>query len=142
VSLVLALLFALTAAAPLGAATLHPASGDRIEIQSEPPLEIFPELVMGWVLSYRAPPGYAPIDMPRVAVKLSALAALSLGVALVLPRRRTPYAARAVAAVWRILWIIARKPFDRCAERWASRPRRLNSAPASIPSTSSTVNPL
>ena len=55
------------------------------------------------------------------------------------PRRYAALAARARS--W-MRWIMARNPFDLCADRWSFRPRRASSAGASTRKTSETESPL
>ncbi len=65
-----------------------------------------------------------------------------VGVVKLLPKT-SPYSDELVcSATSRTLWTIARKPFERWADKWSLRPRRPNSAPASTFNTSDTGKPL
>lgn len=66
--------------------------------------------------------------------------------AILPPLRRPPallqsHCARALAAISWILCTIARKPLERCADKWSFKPRRPSSSSALTPNTSSTVRP-
>ena len=69
---------------------------------------------------------------------------LLIGLAFCLRHRSVtqPYALlTTLLARSRTLWIMARRPLDRCADRWSFKPSRPSSEAASTSSTSDTVKP-
>jgi len=81
------------------------------------------------------------------AVQLIMIVALAVVFARVLPSFRetmaiSRYSATAFVAISRIRATIARRPFERCADKWSFSPSRSSSAPASTFKTSRTGNPL
>lgn len=83
-------------------------------------------------------------SMPPAIALLFQMFLLMGGLLLVLTKSQitTPYAPLAAAlARSRILWIMARRPFERWADKWSFRPSRASSPPASTFKTSQTVKP-
>ena len=87
------------------------------------------------------------VSVAFAVLQIAVVVALAAWTARSLPHARYftevhDYSAAAFPAISRILATIARKPFERCDDRWSCNPRRPSSVPASTLSTSRTVRPL
>jgi len=88
-----------------------------------------------------------PISPMIAAVQVALVVALAAGVTRRLPRFGQPigllrYSAAAFPARLWIRATMARRPFERCDDKWSCKPSRPSSAPASTFKTSRTANPL
>ena len=136
---VLAVLWVLVFAAsvPAAAATIANLEADALAEALADNLDApaFDTVLSGIYGSYYHPFFETTLNKDRLILQTLILAVL------LLTTHRLAYSAAVASAISRIRWIMARRPLERCADRWSFTPKRPNSAAASTFSTSRTGKP-
>ena len=125
---------------PASAATVAPWVETFMPGSTGEMLHPYDDVLAAKTVSYRDAPGSPPLFVPGLLLHILALGTYAFSIATALPGSRSNrYAAWAAAAMSRTRWTMARKPFERCDDRWSFSPSRASSAGASTASTSPTV---